>query len=201
VIDHVALLPLKVQKEFVTACATLVNNGFIHMDNHLDNVGFLLSGKPILFDFGFTQKRDFSGTNDYEWAIAFSLFQFLEHAPLDEIEETIFFQVINSIFSDNLDEGVSREGSIASFTSHDVLRPLKNNREFKSRLEMFKKVACRSTNDRRNADIALGTMCYAMITQMDRSDRYESPFYEIIYDVRTGKLEPFACEDEDEEMY
>jgi len=192
IVDHVSLLPLDVQRGFVNACATLINSGFIHMDNHFDNVGFLLNARPILFDFGFTQKRDFSGPNDYEWALAFSLFQFLEHAPLEEIEETIFFQVINSIFSDAL-EGPSEEGSIASFTSSDVFRPLKNKREFNARLQTFKMLACQGSNDPRNADIALGTLCYAMLVQMDQEDRYDSPFYDVVYEVRTGKIEPIDC--------
>lgn len=188
--DHVALLPLEVQRGFVNSCAVLLNNGFIHMDNHLDNVGFLSNQKPILFDFGFTQKRDFSGPNDYEWALAFSIFQFLEHAPIDEIEETIFYQIINSIFNDSL-EGPS--DGIASFTSFDVLRPLRSEREFLKRLKELKEIACAASNDIQNADIALGTMCYAILVQMPREDRYESKFLDIVYDIRTGNSPPMEC--------
>lgn len=196
VVDHVSLLPLEVQRGFVTACATMINYGYIHMDNHLDNVGFLMNAKPILFDFGFTQKRDFSGPNDYEWALAFSIFQFLEHAPLDEIEETIFFQIINSIFNDAL-EGPA---AVASFTSQDILMPLKKG-EYAKRLATFKKIACRASNKPENADIALGALCYAMLVQLNRDDRYESPFYAIIYEVRTGKSPKIVCGEDDYDMY
>ena len=96
--DHLSLMPKEQQIGFMKQLAIMVENGYMHMDNHIENIGYKLDGTPILFDFGFTKERDFADKpTDKAWALAFSIFQILEHCELAEIEGTEFFRVASAI--------------------------------------------------------------------------------------------------------
>ena len=177
-IDHISLMPVKMQLGFVQKLYDMIEAGFIHMDNHLGNIGF--TGKdPILFDFGFTQERVWSSDVDKEWALAFSIFQILEHCPLEEVEDTALFKIVTSILN-----GVYTWGDDFTDLEGLTLEDVKDIYPHETKLAQIKKKASPSDS---NKDIYAGTMCYAAIITMDIEDRYESPLYSAIYAIRQGK--------------
>lgn len=177
-IDHISLMPAKMQLGFVKKLYDMIEAGFIHMDNHLGNIGF--TGKePILFDFGFTQEREWEDTYDKEQALAFSIFQILEHCPLDEVEDTAFFKIATSVLNGTYTWG-------ADFTELEgmSLEELEETYPQATKLSVFKKKGASLGSHK---DLYIGNMCYSAIMTMEREDRYDSPLYGAIYAIRRGE--------------
>jgi hypothetical protein len=107
VIDDIRNLTREQQWGFVTALEIMIDNGYLHMDNHIDNLGFI-AGRPIAFDFGFTQKRRII---DRRWALCFSVFQILEHCPVAILEETEFYRVATACINDTYIWGRPESGT------------------------------------------------------------------------------------------
>lgn len=82
-----ACIPVELQKEIIPLLFKAVDNGYIHMDNHTDNIGLLKNGKPILIDFGFTVKRDLSPLAKIA-AHIFSLYVLIEQMDLNCYDES-----------------------------------------------------------------------------------------------------------------
>ena len=98
VVDHINLMPAAMQYGFIEKLTVMISNGFIHMDNHIGNLGFIFGSTttPILFDFGFTVQRELSKA-DKSWALAFSLFQIIEHCPQEEVEQTEILRLATAL--------------------------------------------------------------------------------------------------------
>jgi tRNA A-37 threonylcarbamoyl transferase component Bud32 len=176
--DHISLMPVKMQIGFVQKLYDMIEAGFIHMDNHIGNIGF--TGKePILFDFGFTQERAWEDDDDKAQALAFSIFQILEHCPLDEVEDTTLFKIATSILN-----GTYTWGDDFADLEGMNLEELEETYPQGTKLAQFKK---KGASFGSNKDIYIGNMCYASIITMDREDRYDSPLYGAIYAIRRGE--------------
>lgn len=193
VIDHIALMPSETQGGFVDVLARMVSAGYIHMDNHLDNLGYI-GGSPIAFDFGFTQSRAWGGKRDRLFALAFSLFNMLEHCPLEELFGTHIWRVASAILAnaDVLDwDAEALMSDAAPMTAAQLSRayPLPATKTAANALlRAFKKRAAEMANAPANVDVYVGSMCYAMILQIGLPERYDvEPFYTTIYRIRRGE--------------
>ena len=177
-VDHMSRMPRSIQIGFIQALATMIDNGFLHMDNHIENLGFI-QGRPVVFDFGFTQRRTFYNEAEKLWALSFSLFQMLEHCPEAELECGPIWDIatgvlINSVrWNDWAARGMSLQDLRRMFPPGTTL-------------QAFKDYSMEITIE--NSDVVVGSLCYAMILQRDLPGRYSSrPFYGVIYDIRTNK--------------
>jgi hypothetical protein len=172
-VDHLERMPENIQAGFIRALETSIRAGYMHMDNHLENIGYLgPDHRPCLFDFGFTQKRTFLG-RDFGFAMAFSLGQILEHAPVVDMSETLFFRDFLRVL------GVD---SMAAMKKQ--FPPSKNN---KATLARFKTMAQDLSENKRNADVYVGTYCYAQVLSMPLDKRSATTYMDIIYTIRQGK--------------
>lgn len=186
VVDHVERIPVPIQAAFVKLFREMTRRQYIHMDNHIANIGYVkntailtrnlqnacnvdtvkdavLTGnpacvRPILFDFGFVQERSFSKM-DAKYAVAFSCFQVIEHCPRDTIQTTAFYKV-----------------AVACCASK-VYTNLKD-------IEHHVRALLREGLTDENADLAVGCFCY-MSYLHDRN--FDSPLYDVIYKIRQGK--------------
>ena len=174
--DHISLMPPKIQKEFIDVFAKAIENGFLHMDNHIENIGFLLpSLKPCLFDFGFTQKRTLRGP-DASMALAFSIGQILEHCPVEEMRITLFFATFCEL--------------IGIPNSVDALRTAYPMPRTKALLSSTLSSIKRKYFAQANADLYVGTECYAYVLGVPLEKRLttmSSIFIDEIYDIRQNK--------------
>jgi hypothetical protein len=161
--DHVGLMPADVQTGFIDVLRKMILHGYIHMDNHLGNLG-LIAGKPVVFDFGFTLERWFTG-RDAEAALAFSIFQMLEHTPTDELTQTVLWKVAKKLVAYN-----------GNATVESMLR-----------------VAHKRADNHANVDVYVGCFCYLVVLQLPLrtkkgATRYQNAFYDLIYEIRKNKF-------------
>ena len=155
-VQHISLMPDNVQKSFVHRLLEMLSMGFIHMDNHIGNLGFV-EGNPVLFDFGFTVERP-TVRYDMNAALAFSIFQILEHCPYKEVVTTRFWRTALKL--------VSYKGAPT--------------------VEAVAQIARRNASNAENVDLYVGCYCYLSIFKKTLNQRYDSPLYDIIYDIRKG---------------
>jgi hypothetical protein len=181
-IDHMKRMPAEIQLGFIKVLAKMIDHGFIHMDNHIENLGFI-GTKPVVFDFGFTQRRTFSNEDKF-WALSFSLFQILEHCPLSEMMCGPLWDVATAILRN---DGAVKWNSWSSAKGMSMEELQKNYpKPKKDTLKLIKVTA--NAISKNNADCIVGAMAYAIVMQTDIPLRYDvEPFYDVIYNVRTGK--------------
>jgi hypothetical protein len=173
VVDHVGRLSLATQKGFIAVFKTMIEHGYIHMDNHVDNLGYIAE-RPVVFDFGFTQKRPFR-PEDYPVALAFSLFQMLEHAPRTELADTWIFQVACACLTGQYDWTTGRirgsPGKKCPCPADLEAAALWANAHFSPT----------------GADLYVGCCAYVHLLKLERTDRYapdEDRYYALIYKIR-----------------
>jgi hypothetical protein len=155
VVDHVANIPTALQHKIVGLLEKMVDHGYIHMDNHIENIGFVKK-RPVLFDFGFTQQREFG--KDRDAAVAFSIFQILEHAPWSEIKDSYFWEKARSL-----------------------------SPELPATMAAFKNAALKEAHSAANIDVYVGCMCYLKLIQKPQHLRYSDKAMDVIYNIRQGK--------------
>jgi len=189
VIDHVKQLSIAFQNAFVYDLALMIEHGFIHMDNHIGNIGFINGTKPILFDFGFTQQRTWDSDLDKLKALAFSLFQILEHCPLKELDssgpiwtisahlatiDTISIADAKKLWSQILQKKYSPKNNVLLSDVHQY------SKGFSLKL-LQQKYSSLS-----NLDIYIGCDAYCYV--LTRPNIYSQDLYNTIYDVRKNKF-------------
>ena len=76
--------------QFISILRNMITEGYIHMDNHLANIGFVAS-RPVLFDFDFSQERKFT-KRDSDIALAFSIYQILEDTTYLLLRDIFFWK-------------------------------------------------------------------------------------------------------------
>jgi hypothetical protein len=167
VIDDIRNLTREQQWGFVTALETMIDNGYLHMDNHIDNLGFI-AGRPIAFDFGFTQKRR---TIDRRWALCFSVFQILEHCPVAILEETEFYRVATACMNDTYLWGRPASGTAIPLAE---LATAEKEMPFLTRIT---KAALKEVSP----DLKVGSLAYARI--IGQEPRYGAAL-DLIYLIR-----------------
>jgi hypothetical protein len=183
-IDHVNLMPPDLQWSFIKDLMIMIDNGYIHMDNHVENLGFLgESRKPILFDFGFTQLRALKSESDKLWALCFSIFQILEHTPESELQCGPFWDVATAILRN---DGKTKWSSLKSSKGMTLAELAKIfNRSKKVALSSIKKAAEAMSPE--NADIIVGSMCYGFAIQEPLETRHNDAYLQTVYKIRQGK--------------
>ena len=95
------------QLGLVSALEKIIANGYVHMDNHIENLGYI-QNHPILFDFGFTQYRP---SLDKRWALCFSIFQILEYCPESIVADTVLYRVASACVNDSYVWGKPKSGT------------------------------------------------------------------------------------------
>ena len=173
VVDHVGRLSVATQKGFIAVFKTMIEHGYIHMDNHVDNLGYIAE-RPVVFDFGFTQKRSFR-PEDYPVALAFSLFQMLEHCPRTEIADTWIFQVACACLTGQYDWTTGRISG-----SPGKKCPCPDDLDAAA---LWANAHFRPTG----ADLYVGCCAYVHLLNLERTDRYdpdEDRYYALIYKIR-----------------
>lgn len=156
-VHSINLMPKEVQHGFINVLFGMLQNGYIHMDNHIGNLGFV-DGNPIVFDFGFTVRRTFE-FSDMNAALAFSIFQILEHCPPAQVLKTHLWKAANQL--------VTYKGG--------------------SSFEDMKTHALKNAYDVANIDIYVGCYCYLKLLRLSLSERYDSPLMDVIYRIRQSK--------------
>lgn len=182
VTDHISLMPAHVQQGFVKALVTMIDAGYLHMDNHIENLGYIMEAggyKPIVFDFGFTVAREMSPA-DKCWALAFSLFQILEHVPSAELESSVFWPIATSVIRGTATWPPT--GASPGMTIAEVGAYVKKFDTIAKLTAAGKKVS------KTNYDLVAGTLAYASYFQNDRPKRYSSRFYNMIYSIRKSQF-------------
>lgn len=194
-VDHLSRMPAVTQEGFIDVLARMISAGYIHMDNHIENLGYI-EGRPIAFDFGFTQRRTWgAGKRDRLFALAFSLFNMLEHCPLNEMHKTVIWRVASGILADpdalawNVESLLSSAKGMTPAALRAKFPLAEMNMSAKAEvLAAFKLRAARMAELPANADVYVGSMCYAMVLQKDLPARYDvEPFYSTLYKIRQGK--------------
>lgn len=164
VVDHIARMSLEHQDGFIRALRTMLELGYIHMDNHFDNLGFI-DGRPVVFDFGFTQRRPFKKA-DIDIALAFSIFQILEHCPTDEIDDAHLFHVACTCLTHEEPCSVSQ-----------LPKMLKGSLEAAT-------IWANESLSGAVADLYVGCVAYVRILNMERVLRYDTAEYDLIFKIR-----------------
>ena len=181
-VDHISRMPAHYQQGFVQALVTMIDAGYLHMDNHIENLGYIQHGaafKPIVFDFGFTVSRTLT-PQEKSWALAFSLFQILEHTPTSEIESSVFWPIATSVMKGTASWPPT--GASAGMTIAEAGAYVKRLDTVAKMTAAAKKISAK------NYDLIVGTMCYASYFQNDQPKRYNSKFYGSIYTIRQSKF-------------
>jgi len=182
--DNLMLLPLAVQQAFVEKFRVMIDLGYIHLDNHIENLGFVTRfgvETPILFDFGFTQKRHFSN-EEKKYAMALTCFITLEHQQLDNLDQTVFFQEgMNQLFGEK--DGGWTTADLMPFQQQtinglQIIDELINNYKFKT-----------ST---KNKDIIVGALAHLFFLGLPREERYDTAMYDLTYLVRRNEYKDLS---------
>ena len=174
--DHLSRMPVEIQKEFINVFRKAIENGFLHMDNHIENIGFLPNLQPCLFDFGFTQRRHLRAS-DALMALAFSIGQVLEHCPVEELQSTQFFATFCEI--------IGLPNSL-----EDLKKNYQNPRSTADTKKTLAKIKQKYVNEL-NGDVYVGTICYAHILGVPLERRFSgviSIFSDEIYLIRQNKF-------------
>lgn len=183
-IDHVGRMPQEMQWKFIEDFKIMADHGYIHMDNHIENLGFIgTKRKPIVFDFGFTQNRNSMTESDKLWALCFSLFQVLEHTPKDELICGPFWDVATAILRNDESVKWSNLNSCKGMTLKELATSYPKPR--KDTLKLIKQAAAGIAP--MNADLVVGSMCYGICVQEPLEERHNDPYLAVIYKIRQGK--------------
>lgn len=186
-IDNLGNLTSIEQEGFIHALEEMIESGYVHMDNHIDNLGWngpRENGHEIVFDFGFTQKRDFSNEIDRRWALCFSLFQIIENCPLCLLESTLIYRAATALLNGTYVWGDAKSGKII---------PLKGMRPFLEPLTRMKPPFTYKRLFEFSSDLELGSFAYANIIGLDLWERIsaENENYNTIYKIRNpGQYQP-----------
>jgi hypothetical protein len=182
-IEHINRVPEDIQRDFLSGLESMIDMGFIHMDNHPGNLGIVISGgreKGILFDFGFTQKRaDLVHPDAKRMALGFSVAQIIEQMPLAERQTNFLFKILVAIEqkkyvwgSGSVPATVNLEEFAAKYTSAS------------SRLRYINAEAVPAGVPK---DIYVGFRLYCYLLMLDRQPMFSRKTnYGKVYDIRQG---------------
>jgi len=162
--DFIHRMPENMQQQYIELFRQMIAVGVIHMDNHLANLG-LIGKRPVVFDFDFAQRRVFTEA-DAQVALAFSIYQVLEHTAVRNLRQTVFWKEAQK----STPRVTGLEASV--------------NRLQSSAVSLY-----RATYGD-NWDLYIGCALYSSLLQKARERRYSDPGYNIIYDIRMG-LRPY----------
>jgi hypothetical protein len=182
--DHLNEVPLKIQKDFVKRLEDMIDLGYIHMDNHPGNLGITDVGgveTGILFDFGFTQKRDDMGPMPAKlYALGFSIAQIIEHMPLVERRTNYLYKVFIAIEQGKYvwGSGDFSDAKVQTFTTK-----YKTANPFEEKLDMLLEEPVPAGVPK---DIYVGFKLYCYLLPQNVKNMYSrDQNYGEVYDIRT----------------
>lgn len=185
--DNISLLSQDTQIKFIQLLETMIENGYIHMDNHIDNLGYDSTTKqPIAYDFGFTQYREDmeDSKDDMEWALCFTMFQILEHCPLNQIEKTLFYRVATSIINKTYKWSDAKSGKVIPLSVLPKVIDKTEKEEKKEPIDFLKFITdSKKIKHLKYPDVFVGSLCYAKIITQEKDDR-DDTYLDFIYLVR-----------------
>lgn len=174
--DDITAIPRDIQQGFIDVLLQSIRFGYLHLDNHWDNVGFVKT-RPILFDFGFAQPRSFKRDSlDEKMALAFSIGILLQNAEYTTQFGTLLYETFASLVG------------IAS-SSKDALEaafPLGDNSidTKKSIVKDFFAKAYSLATSPANVDVFVGSYCYACLFQFTSQKRSNNYYRNVVYKIR-----------------
>jgi len=179
-IDNVNNFTIMEQAGFIRALEGMIETGYVHMDNHIDNLGWSgnnmrENGEEIVFDFGFTQKRNFSDQKDCRWALCFSLFQIIENCPCELLEASLIYHAATALLNNTYVWGDSASGTMI---------PLDNLKNFLNPTGRKQKPFIYSRKYDYSSDLELGSFAYANIIGLGLWERNNNTPYNTIYQIR-----------------
>lgn len=166
-LDDLSAMSRAHQQAYVQALEAMIDRGYIHMDNHVGNLG-TIAGRPVLFDFGFTQKR---AGMDRRWALCFSVFQILEHCPPQILKGTLFYRVVADCLYGRGPRGPAGD-PLVKFNDMEYLQRLARDA---------------SKRNMAHPDLYVGSWAYARLIDRELEDR-PGPLLDFIYLVRNPAL-------------
>ena len=172
--------PEEQQRGYAQVLSRMGANGFVHMDNHLGNLGFFAgTRKPLVFDFGFTQRRSLTKT-DQLWALALALFIMLEHVKdVAALEQSVLCHDALAA----LREATTAAAPLQLKALRKLLFPGGDG------VDAAVAAARRlSSSSSPNADIYVACLAFLVLLQLPREKRYTHALYNTVYQVRTGKF-------------
>ena len=100
VYDDMSQLSNEAQYAFITTMIDMIAVGVVHLDNHMENMGFINrdATRPCFIDFGSAQLRENMSYFDRLWALAFSMGIILERTPPAMLVNTVFYQLFLKIW-------------------------------------------------------------------------------------------------------
>lgn len=172
-IDHINMIPANIMNDYGSALMTMIQMGYIHMDNHPGNLGVVNRGgvdKGVVFDFGFTvQRSDLANPVNQQLAFGFSLGQILEHAPLAEVLASSMFTEMQRIYN-------------------QLGIPIPFNQLPNTNITQIKAKYPKNTGI--SLDLYIGFMLFCRILQIEQPARFDDAYYDIIYYIRQGRFNP-----------
>ena len=188
-LDDLSMMSDKEQKEFVRVFERMVENDYVHMDNHLDNIGYESSShKAIAYDFGFTQHREGMTKKEKEWALCFTMFQLLEHCRLDIIESTVFYRVATALMNDTYEWGKVESGRKMSLSElFGYIKKMSGVKEGGDALSIVEKlIEKKKGGNNKNYDMFIGSVCYGLVLRDEKKER-DNDLMDLIYLIRNPK--------------
>lgn len=183
-VDHINNVSEIIQRDFLHGLERMIDIGYIHMDNHPGNLGIIISDdreKGILFDFGFTQKRDDLLSPDAKrMALGFSIAQIIEQMPLEERKDNFIYKIFVAIEQNKYKWGsgvVPDDVNLAEFA-----------KKYYSTSEKYRSLSLKSKPIDIPKDIYIGFHLYCYIMMLDRETMVNRKNYEKIYKIRQGML-------------
>lgn len=185
--NHIDNTPFDIQDDYIVLLEHMIDNGFVHMDNHPGNLGVLTytdGDHGVLFDFGFTRKYADLNNNDKLYALAFSIAQILEHTPLDELSGSFMFMIFVNIM-------LQAELPAARRYEWGSRTPQVNDKDFKDFMTAHK---LRRVTDSvlpiatppgmNHPEFYVGAKLYCYFLMFKQPQRYDWVDYEKIYTIR-----------------
>lgn len=177
-IDHLNRAPITIQDDYLVLLEHMINNGYLHMDNHPGNLGILTyedGDHGVLFDFGFTVFRPGMTVADKYNALAFSIGQILEHTPTNELPDSHLFAIFASILSGSYTWG-TRESHM---NEHDIKAFMDTHKLLRVSDSIVPEVPAGVMTD-----LYVGAHLYAYLLMFPQPKRYTWVDYDKIYTIR-----------------
>jgi hypothetical protein len=203
-VDNLSHVPAALQTGLASVLARMIDGGFVHMDNHLGNLG-LIRGTPVAFDFGFTQRRTFDDTAAGDacrlWALCFSLFQIVEHCAAGAHEGAVWAwasAILGAGLRGELGAGEWTWAGVGGALARGLvpaaaLTPTQLGAALPAKTSVEDLRAWAAAPERASVrdqaqDLVVGSLCYGVLMQLKMAARYRHPGYEVVYAVRQGKF-------------
>lgn len=188
--NHIDNAPFEIQDDYVLLLEHMIENGYVHMDNHPGNLGVLEyedGDHGVLFDFGFTLHIADMNLTDKLYALAFSIGQILEHVPVDELLDSYLFMVFVNIMLQDMgiagfEERKYEWGTRSPMINDEDMKFFIKNHKLKS--PKIDKLPITAPSGMDHPEFYVGAKLYCYLLLLEQPGRYDWVNYNKIYDIR-----------------